>query len=383
MWTAGKPSRSVAKSSGIADPGDGLEHPFHRLVAEVEEPGVVDDARLVDVTEPDDDVAFVGHRPECTPAPRRPVPPAGSLWRPIPGDAPWRSAPSSSSAPARWATASRRSPPSPATRFTSTTWTRSRSRPASRRVRSNLDKGVEKGKVTAADRDAALVPARRGPRPEAAPRRSPTSSSRRRPERMELKRRIFADVTATAPAPRDPRVEHVVALDRRDRRRLGPADARRRHALLQSRSLEAPARDRSHVRRPRPRRSRPRSRSGGRWARTCIVVNDSPGFATSRLGIALGLEAMRMVEEGVASAADIDTAMEKGYGHAMGPLTHDRPRRARRAPRDRRVPRRLLPRRPLHAARAAAHAWSPRASSARSRARASTTGRRRRSAPCP
>jgi 3-hydroxybutyryl-CoA dehydrogenase len=50
------------------------------------------------------------------------------------------------------------------------------------------------------------------------------------------------------------------------------------------------------------------------------VVNDSPGFATNRLGIALGLEAIRMVEEGVASPADIDTAMEKGYGHAMGPL---------------------------------------------------------------
>jgi 3-hydroxybutyryl-CoA dehydrogenase len=51
-----------------------------------------------------------------------------------------------------------------------------------------------------------------------------------------------------------------------------------------------------------------------------IVVRDSPGFATSRLGLALGLEAMRMLEEGVASAADIDTAMELGYNHPMGPL---------------------------------------------------------------
>ena len=51
-----------------------------------------------------------------------------------------------------------------------------------------------------------------------------------------------------------------------------------------------------------------------------IRVADSPGFATSRLGVALGLEAMRMVEEGVASAADIDRAMELGYGHRMGPL---------------------------------------------------------------
>ncbi len=51
-----------------------------------------------------------------------------------------------------------------------------------------------------------------------------------------------------------------------------------------------------------------------------IRVKDSPGFASSRLGIVLGLEAMRMVEQGVASAADIDKALELGYGHPMGPL---------------------------------------------------------------
>ncbi len=51
-----------------------------------------------------------------------------------------------------------------------------------------------------------------------------------------------------------------------------------------------------------------------------IVVKDSPGFASSRLGVALGLEAMRMLEDGVASAEDIDKAMELGYRHPMGPL---------------------------------------------------------------
>ena len=51
-----------------------------------------------------------------------------------------------------------------------------------------------------------------------------------------------------------------------------------------------------------------------------IVVRDVPGFASSRLGVTLGLEAMRMVEQGVASARDIDTAMELGYNHPMGPL---------------------------------------------------------------
>ena len=51
-----------------------------------------------------------------------------------------------------------------------------------------------------------------------------------------------------------------------------------------------------------------------------VVVKDSPGFASSRLGVILGLEAIRMVEQGVASPADIDRAMELGYNHPMGPL---------------------------------------------------------------
>ena len=51
-----------------------------------------------------------------------------------------------------------------------------------------------------------------------------------------------------------------------------------------------------------------------------IVVRDSPGFASSRLGVVLGLEAMRMLEQDVASVEDIDKAMELGYNHPMGPL---------------------------------------------------------------
>ncbi|MDX1393657.1 MAG: 3-hydroxyacyl-CoA dehydrogenase family protein [Gemmatimonadota bacterium] len=59
---------------------------------------------------------------------------------------------------------------------------------------------------------------------------------------------------------------------------------------------------------------------GDRMGKTSILVNDSPGFASSRLGVVLGLEAIRMLEEGVASAEDIDTAMRLGYRHPMGPL---------------------------------------------------------------
>ncbi len=57
-----------------------------------------------------------------------------------------------------------------------------------------------------------------------------------------------------------------------------------------------------------------------RLGKEAIVVRDSPGFASSRLGVAIGLEAIRMLEEGVASAADIDKAMELGYRFPMGPL---------------------------------------------------------------
>ncbi len=57
-----------------------------------------------------------------------------------------------------------------------------------------------------------------------------------------------------------------------------------------------------------------------RMGKSPIVVADSPGFASSRLGLILGLEAIRMLEEGVGTARDIDTAMKLGYGHPMGPL---------------------------------------------------------------
>ncbi|MGN6125572.1 MAG: 3-hydroxyacyl-CoA dehydrogenase family protein [Humibacter sp.] len=61
-----------------------------------------------------------------------------------------------------------------------------------------------------------------------------------------------------------------------------------------------------------------------RWVaaigKTAVTVRDAPGFASSRLGVALGLEAIRMLEDGVASAEDIDAAMELGYRHPVGPL---------------------------------------------------------------
>jgi 3-hydroxybutyryl-CoA dehydrogenase len=59
---------------------------------------------------------------------------------------------------------------------------------------------------------------------------------------------------------------------------------------------------------------------GSAMGKTTILVRDVPGFASSRLGVVLGNEAMRMLADGVASASDIDTAMRLGYRHPMGPL---------------------------------------------------------------
>lgn len=60
--------------------------------------------------------------------------------------------------------------------------------------------------------------------------------------------------------------------------------------------------------------------AGSAMGKTTILVRDVPGFATSRLGVVLGNEAIRMLADGVASAKDIDTAMVLGYKHPMGPL---------------------------------------------------------------
>ena len=59
---------------------------------------------------------------------------------------------------------------------------------------------------------------------------------------------------------------------------------------------------------------------GRQMDREVVLISDSPGFASSRLGVVLGLEAIRMLEHGVASAADIDAAMVHGYRHPIGPL---------------------------------------------------------------
>ena len=187
------------------------------------------------------------------------------------------------------------------------------------KVRASLDKLVEKGKVQAADRDAALA------RISAAPVDLRTAAAgadlvvEAVPERMDLKRTIFSTLSAGAPPhailasnTSSLSIAEIAASTQRPERVLGmhffnPVPLKPLLEIVKTDRTSTEALDVAIA-------------VGKKMGKSVVVVKDSPGFATSRLGIALGLEAMRMVEEGVASPEDIDTAMEKGYGHAMGPL---------------------------------------------------------------
>jgi len=179
--------------------------------------------------------------------------------------------------------------------------------------------GVDKGKLAAADADAARGRLRGASDLEAAVA-SADLVVEAVPENMELKRALFARVEAAAPATAllgtntsSLSVTEIAAAVKAPERVVGlhffnpvaimPLLEIVRGEYTSDAALEA-------------------ARAfGARIEKTCIVVRDSPGFATSRLGIALGNEAMRMFEEGVASAEDIDRAMVLGYRHPIGPLS--------------------------------------------------------------
>ncbi len=185
-------------------------------------------------------------------------------------------------------------------------------------IRAMLDKGVAKGKLAAADAETAWG------------RLSGSTSLEQAcagcdlvieavPEKLELKQQVFAAVEAAA----DPgallatntsslSVSAIAASLERPERFLGlhffnPVPLM---ALLEIVVGERTAEEVTATAR----------QLGQRLGKEPIVVRDTPGFASSRLGVALGLEAIRMLEQGVASAADIDKAMELGYRHPMGPL---------------------------------------------------------------
>ena len=186
------------------------------------------------------------------------------------------------------------------------------------RIRAMLAKGVEKGKVSSEDRDATL--ARISTHTELADACADCDVViEAAPESLELKAKIFAEVAAAvaddcllATNTSSLSVTKIAASVPQPERFLGmhffnppPLMKLLELVVAEQSSEDAVALARAFAE---------------RIGKEPIVVRDAPGFASSRLGIALGLEAIRMVEEGVASAADIDKAMELGYRHPMGPL---------------------------------------------------------------
>ena len=186
------------------------------------------------------------------------------------------------------------------------------------RVRSNLQGGIERGKLSAEERDRTLglldgsddLPAAVG---EAA------LVIEAVPERFDLKADLFARIEAAAPA------DAILATNTSSLSVTDLQERLERPARMLGLHFFNPVHIMQLVEVVRGRGTEEAVVDAGvafcrALGREPIVVNDAPGFASSRLGIALGLEAMRMVEEGVASPADIDKAMELGYRHPMGPL---------------------------------------------------------------
>jgi 3-hydroxybutyryl-CoA dehydrogenase len=185
-------------------------------------------------------------------------------------------------------------------------------------VRKNLDVGVEKKKVEPAARDAALRLLSGSGDLEAAARAADVVIEAV-PEKLDLKRSIFARLDAVAPADAllatntsSLSVTQIAAACRRPERVLGmhffnPVHIMKLVEVVRAEQTSDEA-------------ARLALELSKRLGKDGIDVRDSPGFASSRLGIAIGLEAMRMLEAGVASAEDIDKAMVLGYGFPMGPL---------------------------------------------------------------
>lgn len=191
-------------------------------------------------------------------------------------------------------------------------------RKALEHIEANLSKGVERGKVAAETRDATLERIEAHPALEAATEAA-TVVIEAAPERLDLKRELLAEaaehagdsallatntssLSITAIAETLPGPGRVIGMHF-----FNPAHIMALVEIVRGDATTDAAVDRARS-------------IAERMGKTPIVVRDSPGFASSRLGIALGLEAIRMVEEDVASPEDIDLAMTLGYRHPMGPL---------------------------------------------------------------
>jgi 3-hydroxybutyryl-CoA dehydrogenase len=181
-------------------------------------------------------------------------------------------------------------------------------------IESTLRKGVEKGKVT--ETDAVLAAARVHLANDLEPAvRAAELIIEAVPESFELKKDLFAQADLYCDE------ETILASNTSSISISTLADSVERRDRFVGMHFFNPPHVMKLIEIVRGERTIEQVREvAEKMGKTPIIVRDSPGFATSRLGVAIGLEAIRMFEEGVASAEDIDRAMELGYNHPMGPL---------------------------------------------------------------
>lgn len=185
-------------------------------------------------------------------------------------------------------------------------------------VKKNLDAGVEKQKVTAQARDAALAKLK-GSRELESAVRGVDVVIEAVPEKLELKQRIFTTLDGVCAA------DALLATNTSSLPITKIANACKHPERVVGMHFFNPVHIMKLVEVVRAEQSSEEAAQlalalSARMGKEGIDVKDSPGFASSRLGLVIGLEAMRMCEAGVASAADIDKAMTLGYGFPMGPL---------------------------------------------------------------
>jgi 3-hydroxybutyryl-CoA dehydrogenase len=185
------------------------------------------------------------------------------------------------------------------------------------RIGDNLKVGVEKGKVTAEQRDAAL--GNLSITDKLADLAACDLVIEAAPEDIALKQRLFGELSALC------REDAILASNTSSLSLTEIAASAKNPSRVVGMHFFNPVHLMKLLELVRAYQTSDETLAaakafGEKIGKQLVVVNDHPGFASTRLGLALGLEAIRMVEEGVAAPADIDRAMELGYGFPMGPL---------------------------------------------------------------
>ena len=186
------------------------------------------------------------------------------------------------------------------------------------RIKAFLDKGVARGKTTEKQRDDAIARVT-GAADFAEAVSQADLVIEAAPEHLELKKKIFSDLGQACPAhtllasnTSSCSVTEMALASGRPAQVIG---AHFFNPVPIMKLLEVIVTDFTA-----PETKQALLTFAERLGKTTAVIKDSPGFATSRLGIAIALEAIRMVEQEVAEPHDIDTCMELGYRFPMGPL---------------------------------------------------------------